>query len=77
MAEAKRDDNRIPTLIGVSSVDSTTPILIEVDPATGRLLVSAITTAGAEYAEDAAHASGDLGIMVLGVRNDTPNAALA
>ena len=77
MADAKKDANRESTLIGVSSVDSTTPTLLLVDPATGRLLVSAITTAGAEYAEDAAHTTGDLGIMILGVRNDTPNVALA
>lgn len=28
-------------------------------------------------AEDGAHTSGDVGVMALGVRNDTPNAALA
>jgi hypothetical protein len=39
MAEAARDFNRIPTLLGVSSVDGVTPVLLQVNPATGRLLV--------------------------------------
>ena len=42
MAEAKRDNNMVTTLIGVSSVDGITPITIYVDPVTHRLLVSAI-----------------------------------
>lgn len=40
MAQAKRDQNRVPTLIGVSSADNTTPTLIAIDPDTLRLLVS-------------------------------------
>lgn len=39
MADAKRDANRVPTLIGVSSSDGTTPTLAEIDPTTGELLV--------------------------------------
>lgn len=39
MAEAQRDDNRIPTLIGASSADGTTPVNVWVDPTTHRLLV--------------------------------------
>lgn len=39
MANAKRDENRIPTLIGVSSSDGVTPVLVYVDPTTHRLLV--------------------------------------
>lgn len=39
MADAKRDGNRVPTLIGVSSVDSVTPTLAAVNPVNGRLLV--------------------------------------
>jgi len=34
-----RDANRVPALYGVSSADGTTPIPIEVDPATGRILI--------------------------------------
>jgi hypothetical protein len=39
MANAKRDDNRVPTLIGTSNADGTTPINIYADPTTHRLLV--------------------------------------
>ena len=39
MANAARDENRIPTLIGISSSDGTTPTLAEIDPNTGELLV--------------------------------------
>lgn len=39
MAQAKRDDNFVPTLIGVSSVDGTTPVTVYVDPTTHRLKV--------------------------------------
>lgn len=39
MAEAKRDGNNVPTLLGVSSVDSVTPIAVYADPTTHRLLV--------------------------------------
>jgi len=38
--DAKRDANRIPTLIGVSNSDGLTPLLLYVDPATNRLLVN-------------------------------------
>lgn len=39
MADAKRDENNVPTLIGVSSVDGVTPTRVRVNPATGRVLV--------------------------------------
>ncbi len=39
MAEAKHDGNHVPTLIGVSSVDSVTPTLAAVNPVNGRVLV--------------------------------------
>ena len=40
MAEAKRDGNYVPTLIGVSNVDGTTPVVLWADPTTHRLLVA-------------------------------------
>lgn len=55
MADAPRDGNRIPTLIGVSSVDGTTPVTVYVDPTTHRLYVDAsggsnvLTTKGDLY----------------------------
>ena len=39
MANAKHDQNRIPTLIGVSSTDGVSPTLVYVDPTTHRLYV--------------------------------------
>jgi len=29
---AERDDNNVPTMLGISSVDGVTPVPIEVDP---------------------------------------------
>ena len=40
MANSKRDENSVPTLIGVSSADGTTPTDLEVNPITGELLVA-------------------------------------
>lgn len=39
MAQASRDENRIPTLLGVSSADGTTPVTLFADPTTHRLYV--------------------------------------
>ncbi len=39
MAEAARDQNFVPTIIGVSSLDLTTPTRVAVNPATGAVLV--------------------------------------
>lgn len=45
MANAKRDSNRVPTLIGASSIDGVTPVLVYADPTTHRLLVDSISGA--------------------------------
>lgn len=39
MENAKRDENSVPTLIGVSNVDGVTPIRVYADPVTHRLLI--------------------------------------
>jgi len=39
MAQASRDQNRIPTLLAVSSVDGVTPVTVYADPVTHRLLI--------------------------------------
>jgi hypothetical protein len=44
MANARRDENSIPTLLGVSSVDGVTPIVVYVDPVTHRVLTDAVTS---------------------------------
>lgn len=46
MATAKRDENKVTTLLGVSSSDGITPIVIWADPTTHRLLVD-VAGAGA------------------------------
>lgn len=46
MAEAKRDNNFIPTLLAVSSVDGITPVVLYADPVTHRLLVDLPTGSG-------------------------------
>jgi hypothetical protein len=45
MANAKLDENSIPTLTGVSSVDLATPIRVAVNPTTNALLVDATVVA--------------------------------
>lgn len=44
MAEAKRDGNFVTTLLGVSSSDGVTPVVLWADETTHRLLVSATST---------------------------------
>lgn len=39
MANASRDQNSVPTLLGVSSSDGVTPTTVFVDPTTHRMLV--------------------------------------
>lgn len=39
MTNAYRDENNVPTIIGVSSVDGVTPVRWKIDPVTGRGLV--------------------------------------
>lgn len=44
MSDAHRDQNHVTTAEGISSVDSTTPQLLRVDPSTNRVLVSIAAT---------------------------------
>ena len=41
MANANRDDNRVPAIQGVSSVDGVTPVDIYVNPTTGAIKTEA------------------------------------
>lgn len=45
MAVAARDDNTAAALIGVSSVDGTTPVRARTDPVTGYVLATIINVA--------------------------------
>jgi len=42
MAEAERDDNRVTTLIGISSVDLITPANVAVNPVTNAVIVEIV-----------------------------------
>lgn len=53
MANARRDDNYVTTLMGVAISDLETPTLLAVDAATNRLLVSAIITSMPEVSVSA------------------------
>jgi hypothetical protein len=46
MADARRDENRVPVLLGVSNADGTTTLPIRIDPTTGRVLASAVGVDG-------------------------------
>jgi len=46
MADAKRDQNHVPSALGVSSADSTTTLPFKIDPVTGRLLVGTASGSG-------------------------------
>lgn len=48
MADASRDGNFVPTLLGVSNVDGTTPVKIYADPVTHRLLVALTGSGGGD-----------------------------
>lgn len=43
MSQAKRDENFVPTLLGVSNADGSTPVPVYVDPTTHRMLVTTAT----------------------------------
>lgn len=47
---SSHDQNRIATLIGVSTADGTTPVPVEVDPTTGALQVAGLAAAGSDGA---------------------------
>lgn len=43
---ASRDENFVPTLLGVSNVDGRSPVTIYADPTTHRLLVDTVALSG-------------------------------
>ena len=53
--EAVRDNNRVTVGLGVSSADGVTTLPIQIDAATGRLLISvtSVVEAGGEVSTDA------------------------
>lgn len=63
MAEAERDGNFVPTLLGVSNADGTTPIAVYADPTTHRLLVDLAGGAGTVTSVSVVTANGFAGTV--------------
>lgn len=61
MAQASRDENRIPTLLAVSSVDGVTPVTVYADPVTHRLLVDSASGFGTVTSVSVVSANGFAG----------------
>ncbi len=67
MGHALRDDNDVPNMLGVSSVDGVTPIPLTVDPVTGYLLVNIVDSSSAVspvLRADAQHDSSSISTML-------------
>lgn len=75
MANAKRDENSISGVLGVSNSDGTTLVQVYADPATHRLLIDNNGGAGTQYA-DGATAATPTGNVIMG-KNGTAVQALA
>lgn len=54
MAEAPRDQNHVPSALGVSSVDDVTTLPFRIDPVTGRLLTDSSGGGGGVNIEEPA-----------------------
>lgn len=63
MANAYRDENSVPTLIGVSNADGFTPVRIYADPVTHRLLVDASGGSGTVTSVSVVTANGFAGTV--------------
>lgn len=63
MAQAGRDQNFVPTLLGVSNVDGTTPVAVYADPTTHRLLTDAASGAGTVTSVSVVTANGFAGTV--------------
>lgn len=63
MAQAGRDQNFVPTLLGVSNVDGTTPVAVYADPTTHRLLVDTASGSGTVSSVSVVTANGFAGTV--------------
>lgn len=79
---SQADDSAVTTITGIGALYDTTPpaitdgrVGLPVMNSSRQLIVDCPNctggSGGTQYAEDTAHSSGDLGTMLLGVRNDT------
>lgn len=67
MADAARDQNNVPSLLGVSSADGTTPVRVYANPTTHRLLVdlgSGVTGPGLSTDNAVARFDGTTGAVI-------------
>lgn len=58
MAEAIRDGNHVPSLLAMSYLDGTTPVVVKVDVATGGIEIdtgNSVSTAAMDAARDGNH----------------------
>ena len=63
MATAPRDSNFVPTLLGVSNADGTTPVVVYADPTTHRLLVDSASGSGTVTSVSVVTANGFAGTV--------------
>jgi hypothetical protein len=77
MSNAKRDDNRVPLLLAASNADSSTPVQIEADPTTKRLLTNAtisgtvtVSGGGASQADNSTFTPGTTTFAPIGAEVD-------
>src|SRR3990167_9246614 len=66
---APQDDNFRPAIIAEANDASGDTVVLWADPTTHRLLVDSLIEGS--FAEDVAHVSGDTGLFILAVRQDT------
>lgn len=72
MAVARRDDNHVPVILGVSSVDGITPIMARINPITGALLIQIVATSAGPAVTQVTRALHDENHVTtaLGITND-------
>lgn len=70
--DAKRDENKVVTMLGVSSADGVTPIPVQIDSVTGRVLLnlSASGVHGAVSQNNLAKRDGNRKTTMMGTSSD-------
>ena len=66
MANAPKDENRIPVILGVSSIDGVTPTMVTADPSTHFIMTEDNTT-GSDLSADQAYRDGNLITTMIAV----------
>lgn len=74
MTNAKKDNNQVPVLLGASNADGTTPLPIQVDPATHEIIMDDNTT-GSNLSDSNARRDNNaipIGLAVSSIDDVTP-----